>query len=337
MTPTQRTRLRKALLLWYRSHARALPWREQPTAYRVWISEVMLQQTPVKIAIPYFLRFVKRFPNPRALAEASLDEVLTMWAGLGYYRRAKMLHQTAQHLVSPIPKHWEEWQKLPGIGRYTARAITSIAFGERVSAIDANAKRVLTRIYFQKEKPTKPPKELEALSESLMGDAPPGLWNQAIMELGSLVCLPNGPKCEECPIGRWCGFFRCGKPSETLTPKPRKHYVVETHLCLCSLTQEGVGLRRAGKGEWWEGMYVFPRVTVPKGERLEASVRSLHLGNVTPLEKIFHSIMNYRITLFPVITSQCLNGVHYFPLQEASALPLPSPDRRVLQQILLRK
>ncbi len=330
-------RLRKSLLFWYQLRARDLPWRRKPSPYLVWISEVMLQQTPIRVALPYFLRFIKRFPDLRTLAEAPLDEVLQVWAGLGYYRRARMLHQASQQLVHKIPKTWEEWQKLPGVGRYTARAVSSIVFGERVAAIDANARRVLSRIFFQKSQPPHTFRELEALSEDVMGDAPPGLWNQAIMELGSLVCLPSKPKCEECPVARWCGFYQCGKPSSKLTVKSQKPSVKAVHICLCSLTREGIGLRRAERGEWWEGMYVFPRIMVPEGQHPESCLQDLRLRPVIPLATLSHSIMNYRITLCPFIVSRRLKGVQYFSLEDAPALPMPSPDRRVLRQILTRK
>ncbi len=339
LNPKQRSQFRKELLLWYKSRSRDLPWRQKPSPYHVWVSEVMLQQTPIKVVIPYFLRFTERFPNPQALARAPLEDVLKLWAGLGYYRRARLLHQASQELASRTPKTWEEWQKLPGIGRYTARAISSIAFGERVSAIDANAKRVLSRIFFQNVRPSRRMtiSELERLSESLMGTAPPGLWNQAIMELGSLVCSPKEPECSQCPVRKWCRFYKSGKPQSEYTPKHPKQWKKAVHLCLCSLTREGIGLRKAKEGEWWEGLYVFPRVTVHEGEQPEDCLRSLRLPKVKPLASLSHSIMNYRITLYPFITPQRLKDVQYFPLEKAWSLPLPSPDRRVLRQILARK
>ena len=191
----------KALLAWYRENARPLPWRGEKDPYRVLVSEVLLQQTRVEQAALYYRRFLERFPTLKALAAASLEEVLRVWQGAGYYRRAEHLHRLARS-VEELPPSFAELRKLPGLGPYTAAAVASIAFGERVAAVDGNVRRVLSRL-FARESPKE--KELFALAQGLLPEGvDPGVWNQALMELGATVCLPKRPRCGTCPLGAFC-------------------------------------------------------------------------------------------------------------------------------------
>ncbi len=200
------------LLAWYDSNRRDLPWRagsgESADPYRVWVSEIMLQQTTVAAVAGYFGRFVERWPDVRALAAAPLDDVLTLWAGLGYYARARNLHRGARMVVEKhagaLPGSAADLIAIPGIGRYTANAIAAIAFGEKVAAIDTNAERVLARLLAFEEALPAARARLDTMAEHLVPPSRPGDFAQALMDLGSTVCLPEHPRCGACPISRHC-------------------------------------------------------------------------------------------------------------------------------------
>ena len=198
----------KKLLLWYQKHQRDLPWRQNTNPYRVWIAEVMLQQTTVKTVIPYYKKFLKKFPDVNALAQSPLSRVLPFWAGLGYYLRAKNLHRASRLFAKKgkIPKTSKELMTYPGFGDYTAKAVSSIAYGEPVSVIDGNVIRFLCRLenlpllWWEKKERLK----LEKLADRLRGSLSPGEMNQAMMELGSEVCRPRRPLCRLCPVNQNC-------------------------------------------------------------------------------------------------------------------------------------
>jgi A/G-specific adenine glycosylase len=195
---------RRALLGWYDRHRRDLPWRRTRDPYAIWLSEIMLQQTRVAAVLEHYRAFLERFPNIEALAVASEDEVLAAWSGLGYYRRARMLHQCAREIVTRnggrFPESAAELRELPGIGRYTAAAIASIAFGEAAAVVDGNVERVLERVGGGNLTAA----ENWERAQELLSKARPGDFNQAMMELGATVCLPREPRCEACPVGAWC-------------------------------------------------------------------------------------------------------------------------------------
>lgn len=198
------------LLAWYRRHRRTLPWREHPDPYRVWISEIMLQQTQVDTVIPYYNRFVKRFPSVEALAAASVDDVLKSWENMGYYARARNLHRAARVIVekydSVIPDTWKTIIALPGIGNYTAGAILSIAFEQPFPAVDGNVRRVLCRLFAIGESVEKPDthRTLHRLIAAIIPKKSPGLFNQALMDLGAMICTPRSPACIDCPLRMLC-------------------------------------------------------------------------------------------------------------------------------------
>lgn len=201
---------RRALLAWYRANARDMPWRRTTDPYAIWLSEIMLQQTRVDQGTPYYERFIATFPNVHALARASEDRVLKLWEGLGYYSRARNLHRAAKIVSSEyagtFPQSAEQLQTLPGVGRYTAGAIASIAFGERVPVLDGNVIRVLSRV-FNIEACTDEPKvrdQLWEIAATLVPARDPGDFNQAMMELGARVCTPNAPLCAQCPVQKHC-------------------------------------------------------------------------------------------------------------------------------------
>jgi A/G-specific adenine glycosylase len=220
--------LRRALLAWYRRHARDLPWRRRRDPYSTWVSEAMLQQTRVDVATPYFERWMERFPTVQALARADLDDALRAWAGLGYYSRARNLHAAARRVADHgMPATAAGLAELPGVGTYTAGAIASIAFGERVPAVDGNVIRVLARLNSWPGAASSPRlrAKVDAAAARLVPARSPGDWNQALMDLGATVCTPRNPRCTECPVARHCQALALGKqdkiPAAKATVRPR--------------------------------------------------------------------------------------------------------------------
>ncbi|AFH39839.1 A/G-specific adenine glycosylase MutY [Thermus thermophilus] len=273
----------EALLAWYRQNARPLPWRGERDPYRILVAEVLLQQTRVEQAIPYYRRFLERFPTLKALREASLEEVLRVWQGAGYYRRAENLHRLAQK-VEELPSSFAELKGLPGLGPYTAAAVASIAFGERVAVVDGNVRRVLSR-FFARESPKE--KELFTLAQGLLPvDVDPGVWNQALMELGATVCLPKRPRCGTCPLGAFCR----GKEAPGRYPAPRKRRAKEERLvALVLLGRKGVHLERLeGRFQGLYGVPLFPPEELP-GREAAFGVRSFPLG------KVCHALTHRRL------------------------------------------
>jgi A/G-specific adenine glycosylase len=217
--------LRKELISWYDKNRRKLPWRAASDPYAIWVSEIMLQQTRVSVVIDRYQEFMKRFPTLADLARATEQDVLALWSGLGYYRRARMLHKAAQfvadHLDSVLPATSQDLRKLPGIGSYTAAAIASIAHGELVAVVDGNVERVLCRIAGWGEggrtSATALRKKIEDLAAKLVDAGRPGDFNQAMMELGAMVCLPRNPQCAVCPVSTHCQT----RGEHKTAPRPR--------------------------------------------------------------------------------------------------------------------
>ncbi|MBW8746236.1 MAG: A/G-specific adenine glycosylase [Acidobacteria bacterium] len=205
---------RRTLARWYKQHARSLPWRETRDPYRIWVSEVMLQQTRVNAVLEHYARFLRKFPTIVSLALAPEADVLAVWSGLGYYRRARMLHKAAQFITAELdgvlPSTSAELRKLPGIGEYTSAAIASIAFGESIAVVDGNVERVLLRLTGRPEQTTSESKRFVAdqaaalVPQRRSGTNAPGDHNQAMMELGATICLPKGPLCLQCPVYDFC-------------------------------------------------------------------------------------------------------------------------------------
>ena len=229
-SPIDGAHVREALLAWFDRSARDLPWRRDRSPYRVWLSEIMLQQTRVDTVIPYFERFLRDFPTVRALAAASIDDVLTRWSGLGYYRRARQLHAAAGAIVErfggAIPSTVEELRSLPGVGAYTAGAIASIAHGRSVPLVDGNVARVIARLAGLREAfdTAAGARATWAIAERLVPSDRPGDFNQALMELGSLVCTPTSPLCLTCPVRASCTAAREGL--QDVLPVARKRATV---------------------------------------------------------------------------------------------------------------
>ncbi len=255
--------LRIRLLDWYHQHRRDLPWRHTRDPYRIWLSEVLLQQTRVDQGTAYYLRFLERFPSLADLAEAKEEEVLKYWEGLGYYSRARNFHQAARQLHrekgGAFPHDYQAWLKLKGVGPYTAAAVSSIAFAEPAAVLDGNVFRVISRLY---DDPTpidkaKSRAHFQALAQALLDESQPGDFNQAIMELGATVCLPRRPLCSSCPWNSACQALKAGtiadRPHKTPL-KPKKERFLH-YLYLQRGEEIAVQRRKAGI---WRGLFEFP-------------------------------------------------------------------------------
>lgn len=255
----------KPLLDYYDTNKRILPWREHPTAYHVWLSEIMLQQTRVEAVKPYFARFTEALPNIESLANASEEQLLKLWEGLGYYSRVRNLGKAAKLVMEAyggqLPAEKEALLKLPGIGSYTAGAISSIAYGKCNPAVDGNVLRVMSRVFADDRDVLSPQvkKDWETLIEHTMSKDRPGDYNQALMEIGAMVCVPNGaPKCDQCPLANMCQAHKAHEEMNYPYKAPKKARVIEQKTVLILLSEDKVVLvKRPSKG-LLAGMYEFP-------------------------------------------------------------------------------
>ncbi len=348
---------RRAVLNWFRAHARAMPWREHPSPYRVWVSEVMLQQTQVATVRPYFDRFMARFPTVQALAEAPLEEVLKLWEGLGYYRRARHLHQAAKLIVTKhhgaIPSDEKALLALPGIGRYTAGAIRSIAFNIPAPILDGNVKRVLARLD-DIETPierAETERQLWARAAELVDPDQPGHFNQALMELGSLVCRPTQPACPHCPVSTFCQAYARGTQAQRPVRVPRKripHYQVAAGIVWHRADPDRFLIAQRPAEGMLGGLWEFPGGKQEPGESLPQTLtRELmeELGiQVEVGEKLTvvkHAFSHFRITLHAFHARHRAGepqplGVddwRWVTVEEADAFPMAKTDRAILAKL----
>ena len=304
-------KIRDALLRWYDRAGRDLPWRRTSDPYRIWVSEVMLQQTRVTTVIPYYDRFLSRFPDPHSLAEADEEEVLGLWSGLGYYRRARSLHAGAQAVMErhegKVPRDPAALRKLPGVGRYTAGAIASICFDLEEPILDGNVRRVLARIFTVdggRLGRTAEEKTLWAHAAAIVQGVRPGDLNQSVMELGALVCTPNAPDCPRCPVQRLCRATAAGEPEAYPTRRPRPA-TVPVSACVAVVRRAGrLLLERPGPASPLRGRWDLPALELEEGaeasEAIQAHMAKTHGLELTagkPVAQVTHGIMNRRLTL----------------------------------------
>ena len=307
-----RQAFRRRLRAWYARHARDLPWRRNGDPYRVWVSEIMLQQTQVATVEDYFERFMAAFPSIEALARADEQEVLRLWEGLGYYRRARQLHQAAEVIVrqhgGSFPRDAESVRRLPGIGRYTAGAILSIVFDAREPILEANTSRLFSRLLAYRGDPAKAAggRLLWAMAEILLPRRHTGAFNQALMELGSQVCLPRVPRCEACPVASLCRARAEGLEAEIPAVKAKRPPERRHEAAVIIRRRGRVLLVRCPEGGRWAGLWDFPRFPV-HAEHPDALRREL-IGGVrrqtgvqiepgSHLKTIKHGVTRFRITL----------------------------------------
>ncbi len=302
--------IRRRLLKWFQESARDLPWRRTQDPYRIWLSEVILQQTRVEQGLPYYERYVEAFPTVQDLAAASEDEVLKQWEGLGYYTRARNLHKAARLLVEKrggeLPQRADLLQLLPGIGRYTAAAIASIAFGEHVAVVDGNVKRVLSRLFNLDGciDETATEKELWDIANALLAPKAPGDFNQAMMELGARICSPKKPDCGSCPVAEQCEAKAAGVQEQRPVRKARKKPPHE-EIVVAAIREEGRYLigKRPAKG-LLGGLWELPGGKIEVGETHQtALVREcreelgVHVRVGGMIASVKHAYTHLRVTL----------------------------------------
>lgn len=312
--PSQKTALRRGLLTWFERNQRSLPWRESEDPYHVWLAEVMLQQTQVKTVIPYFERWLRALPTIEAVAQADEGTVLKLWQGLGYYSRARSLHRAARVLVEDhggvLFDDPEALARLPGIGRYTAAAIASIAFHRDVAVVDGNVARVLVRVLnFRGDLAlSRNTRQLWARAEELLPRGRARDFNQALMELGALVCFPSTPRCGECPIARACLARVAGHPEGV--PAPRRRAAKRKVRTAVAAIQRGdrVYIRRRPPTGLMAGLWEFPGGPVgadgdprPALRRLIKRDLGLSVGPLEPLLEVRHSYTRFENRLLSFV------------------------------------
>jgi A/G-specific adenine glycosylase len=352
-----RSRMRRRLLGWFDGHARDLPWRRRPTPYRVWVSEIMLQQTQVATVIPYYQRFLKSFPDVHALAAADEQDLLSLWEGLGYYRRARSMHAAARQIVDrhggEFPGSFDEVLSLPGIGRYTAGAILSISREMRLPILEGNTQRVFSRWIAMRGSTgdSAGSKLLWQVAETMLPRKHPGTFNQAAMELGALVCSPKKPSCDQCPVAGMCRARLAGLQEEipgkvsNVIYEPRTEYALVLSDHRATSKRPRFLLRPLPRDGRWAGLWDFPRTTeasLPSAADAAAEL-SRHVGaTISPGEKlatIRHAVTKYRISLH-------VHAAHldepkripgrpwqYVSLAEMAELPMSVTGRKIAEML----
>jgi A/G-specific adenine glycosylase len=284
------------LTTWFKKNGRDLPWRRNRTPYATWVSEIMLQQTQVKTMVPYFNQWMRQIPNIRALAKAPQEKVLKLWQGLGYYSRARNLKKGAAYLVENhkgrLPDTLEELMAIPGIGRYSAGAILSIGFNKKAPIVDGNVLRVLSRVYAIRsaidDEVTK--KEIYRIQESLIPENSAGLFNEAMMELGALVCAPKNPSCFVCPVSKHCRAFK-EQLTDQIPYKKTKIKITKVQSCAVILRKKGqVFLHRRPEGRIMGGLWEFPEWKLEGNLKLFPEEQKAWIGRTlkTPVSKILY-------------------------------------------------
>src|SRR5690348_978744 len=350
LMPRQIAAIRRRLLSWYRANRRALPWRKSRDPYRIWLAEIMLQQTRIAAVIPYYERFLRRFPTVESLARARASEVLKHWAGLGYYSRARNLHRAAREIVrnhdGKFPKSLDAALALPGIGRYTAAAILSIAYDAPLAALDGNVARVLARLFAirgdlsgvaQKHK-------LAVTSQQLLPSSSPGDWNQAMMELGETVCTPRAPHCEACPLANLCRAKALSLTQKIPSPRRKPATVPMSIAAAILLDPHGQTLLTKSPGRHdavlFSHMWQFPAAEV--ADDLDpARTLALHLrasigvtsNHFAALSAASHAVTFHKLTLLPYLVRveriPHLPGCRTLPLSKLSDLAVSSATRKI--------
>ena len=338
------------LLVWFRTHRRELPWRASRDPYRIWVAEIMLQQTRIAAVIPYYDRFLRRFPDVRGLARARQPEVLKFWSGLGYYSRARNLHAAAKTIVAKhngeFPRDLEAALSLPGIGNYTAAAVLSIAYDEPFAVLDGNVARVLARLGAVRGdlRESRAWQNLSNAAQQVLARKAASDWNQSLMELGETICTPQSPRCAACPISRWCEAHAQGLANEIPAPRKKRASVNIKIAAAILCDPQGRTLLVKGTGAHdhvlFSRMWQFPAIEVKRNARSELTkhLRSTLGMNEIELEALpeaGHSVTFRNVTLLPFLAqvdqlpanAGTLGRV--LPLKSISRVPISSATRKI--------
>jgi A/G-specific adenine glycosylase len=345
-----KTDFQEKLLQWYHHYQRELPWRETQDPYKIWISEVMLQQTTVQTVLPYYKKWIQIFPDIQTLSQSSLQKVLKAWEGLGYYQRAKNLHQASKIIMEKhqgqIPQTFSQLKSLPGFGPYTTAAVLSFAFKKPYPVLDGNIRRVLLRIQnLNEESNPSSDKILRPFLTTVFIPQKSSQFNQALMELGALICRPQNPSCLLCPIQKYCKAFQSGTQEIIPKPKKREFHKIKAVLGIINHSQRYLIQKRASTGlmsDLWE----FPGGKIRDGETPQQALQreikeevGLEVKVGPFLTRVYHSYTQFRVTLDvfqcalkekPKLNHQTHKWV---TLQEFQNYPFPSGSVKVIQFI----
>jgi A/G-specific adenine glycosylase len=354
-TPRRLKTFQRRLLAWFRAHQRDLPWRASRDPYRLWVAEVMLQQTRIAAVLPYYHRFLKQFPTVESLARAPQEKVLQLWSGLGYYSRARNLHGAAKeisaHHDGKFPRTLEAALALPGVGRYTAAAVLSIAYDQPLAVLDGNVARVLARLRAIRGDLRAPARwrQLDELAQELLAHDAPGDWNQALMELGETICTPQIPRCAACPVSRQCLARARNLTREIPTPR-RKRAPVKMRIAAAILRDprgRTILVRDPGAHDdvLFSRMWQFPAVEVTRHAEAELTKHlhdilkidpaSLHLES---LPSARHGVTFRDITLLPFLAGVARlpkrPRTRVLPLSDLARLPVSSATHKIAAALL---
>jgi len=355
MKPKDIKRFRKQIVEWYHKHHRKLPWRETDDPYCIWVSEVMLQQTQINTVVPYYQRFLLRFPDVKRLAAADVQDILKVWEGLGYYARARNLHRASGIVLAEhggdLPDTWEAIRKLPGVGDYIAAAVLSIAFNQPYAVVDGNVKRVLARL-FEIDAPVNKSSSYKIFKEAagrLLERRDPGVFNQAMMELGAMVCKPKQPVCDICPLCAFCLAFQ--RQSVDKYPKRTKRPAVPLHHIVVGVVYKNNKMlitRRKPEG-LLGGLWEFPGGKVGENESPEtACIReieeevNLRVEIDTYVTRVKHAYTHFKI-LMDVFSCRHVSGkvklngpvdFRWITPHEIDRFPFPKANHKFIPLIL---
>lgn len=342
------------LLAWYADHRRDLPWRHTNDPYSIWVSEIMLQQTRVDTVLPYYKRFMARFPTAAALANATQEEVLKLWEGLGYYARARNLHRAAQIIVDRFDGHLppleRELDRLPGIGRYTADALGAIAFDRDVLALEGNLRRVITRLFDLHLDPRLPEgeREIRRLGLTVMPPGRASEFNQALMDLGALICTPRAPACVECPIATHCIAHHNGTQEQLPFRKPRPPLPLRQSVAAVLHENERLLITRRPEAGLLGGLWGFPGGFITNGEsnplalsRVVKDQLGLEIVVDRPMPALSHTYTHFRAALQPFTcrvrsSSRHLRergDVRWVKVEELDNVPMGKLDRMLATEL----
>jgi A/G-specific adenine glycosylase len=342
------------LLAWYAEHGRDLPWRRTRDPYAIWVSEVMLQQTRVETVLSYYLRFMDRYPSAEALAEAQLEEVLKVWEGLGYYARARNLHQAARIIVErfggELPTTEQDLAALPGIGRYTADALGAFVYNRDSLALEGNLRRVLTRLFDLHLDPKRPEgeRELRRLGMLLLPKGKASEFNQALMDLGALVCTPRSPTCDACPLVADCRAYQNDTQEQLPIRRPRRPLPLRRAVAAVIHERSNLLLSRRPERGLLGGLWGFPGGFKEQGESNQAAIKrvikeqlGLEIDVEQPMPPLAHSYTHFRAMLQPYVCQARSNGGHlkergdvrWVKADDLESVPMGKLDRMLAIEI----